>query len=122
MIIDSAVPAFPAKKSVLICDTQPVAIEGLRWLLENSGDLRCVGAVMKLDDALELIPALSPAAIVLDKGLGVHTLMDWLHHLGTSLGTSAEAPAPVVWGAGNYRSRGAALSAGRGSRDCAPDL
>jgi two-component system nitrate/nitrite response regulator NarL len=87
-------------KTILICDTQPVAIEGLRWLIENSGDLRCVGAVTKLDAALELIPTLAPAAIVLDKGLGTHLLMDWLHHLGTALGTSAAAPAPVVWGTG----------------------
>ena len=28
------------KKNVVICDTQPVAVEGVKWLIENSGDLR----------------------------------------------------------------------------------
>ena len=37
-----------AGKPVLICDSQPVAIEGLRWLRENSGDLRFAGAVCSL--------------------------------------------------------------------------
>ena len=92
--------AAAAIRTVLICDTQPVAIEGMRSLIDRSGDLRCVGAVTKLEAALELIPLLTPSAIVLDKGLGIHTVMDWLHHLGTSLGASAEAPAAVVWGTG----------------------
>jgi two-component system nitrate/nitrite response regulator NarL len=87
-------------KTVLICDTQPVAIEGMRWLIDQSCDLRCVGAVTKLDAALDLISTLVPSVIVLDKGLGIHTVMDWLHHLGTSLGASAVAPAAVVWGTG----------------------
>ncbi len=87
-------------KTILICDTQPVAMEGLRALLENSGDLTCIGAVASLEAALELTTAISPAAIILDKGLGMHSLMDWLHHLGTSLGSAAVAPAPVVWGTG----------------------
>jgi two-component system nitrate/nitrite response regulator NarL len=110
MIIDTAFAApetSPASdapagsvKTVLICDTQPVAIEGMRFLINQSGGLRCVGAVTKLDAALALIPMLAPSAIVLDKGLGIHTVMDWLHHLGTSLGTSAMAPAAVVWGTG----------------------
>ena len=30
------------KKNVLICDTQPVAVEGMKWLIENSrGSVVC---------------------------------------------------------------------------------
>jgi DNA-binding NarL/FixJ family response regulator len=83
-------------KPVLICDSQPVAIQGLRFLLENSGDLRFAGAVCSLDRVFELARSLNPAAIILDKALGVTAVMDWLRQAAT-LGLSA---APVVWGAG----------------------
>jgi DNA-binding NarL/FixJ family response regulator len=85
-----------AGKPVLICDSQPVAIEGLRWLLENSGDLRFSGAVCSLERALELARVLEPAAVVLDKALGLTAIMDWLRQAAASGLKSA----PVVWGAG----------------------
>lgn len=85
-----------AGKPVLICDSQPVAIEGLRWLIENSGDMRFAGAVCSLDRVLDLARTLNPAAIILDKALGTAALMDWLRQ-AVSLGCTA---APVVWGAG----------------------
>jgi DNA-binding NarL/FixJ family response regulator len=85
-----------AGKPVLICDSQPVAIEGLRWLLDNSGDLRFAGAICSLDRALELTHDLKPAAILLDKALGLSAVMDWLRQFAiTGLAT-----VPVVWGAG----------------------
>jgi len=89
-----------ALKAVLICDTQPIAIEGLRSMLGDTGDLVCAGAVKDLEDALGVTLAISPAAVLLDKSFGVHALMDWLHHLGPALGPDGVAPAPVVWGAG----------------------
>ncbi|HVW09054.1 MAG TPA: response regulator transcription factor [Bryobacteraceae bacterium] len=33
------------KKNVLICDNQPVAVEGIRWLLENTEDLHFGGSI-----------------------------------------------------------------------------
>ena len=83
-------------KPVLICDSQPVAIEGLRFLLEKSGDLRFAGAVCSLDRVFDLARSLTPAAIILDKALGVAAVMDWLRQ-ATTMGLTA---APVVWGAG----------------------
>lgn len=85
-----------AGKPVLICDTQPISIEGIRWLLGTCEDLRFAGAVCHLEAAFELTRAMTPAAILLDKGLGMSALMDWLHHLTTS----GIVTAPVVWGAG----------------------
>ena len=38
-----------SKKSILICDTQPVAVEGLKWLIETSVDLRFAGSLRSLD-------------------------------------------------------------------------
>jgi two-component system nitrate/nitrite response regulator NarL len=89
-MIDSSV------KSVLVCDTEPIAIEGVRGLLAQSGDLRFAGAVSTLEAAFELARGLNPAAIVVDKALGTVRIIDWLHRLNTA-GTKA---APVVWGTG----------------------
>ena len=84
-----------AGKPVLICDTQPVAIEGLRCLLGTSETLHFAGSISTLEAASELMRAMAPAAIVLDKGLGTKAILDWLHEAVTT-GNSA----PVVWGVG----------------------
>jgi DNA-binding NarL/FixJ family response regulator len=87
-----------AGKPVLICDTQPVAVEGLRCLLETCDTLRFAGSVCSLEAASELIRTMAPAAVVLDKALGTKAIMDWLQESGT-VGT-AGTTAPVVWGVG----------------------
>jgi len=85
-----------ASKSVLICDMQPLAIEGVRALLDNSGDLRFAGAVCSLDAAFELARALEPAAFLLDRSVGAAPVMDWLRHCAAEgIGTGT-----VVWGSG----------------------
>jgi two-component system, NarL family, nitrate/nitrite response regulator NarL len=85
-----------SSKPVLVCDTQPVAIEGVRGLLSRCDDLRFAGAVSTLEAAFELTRGLNPAAIVVDKSLGTASIIDWLHRLGAA-GTAA---APIVWGVG----------------------
>lgn len=85
-----------ASKSVLVCDMQPLAIEGVRALLDNSGDLRFAGAVCSLDAAFELARALQPAAFLLDRSVGATAVMDWLRHCAAEgIGTGT-----VVWGSG----------------------
>ncbi len=81
-------------KAVLICDTQPVAVEGIRGLLARCTDLKFAGAVSSLGAAFELSKGMNPAAVVIDKALGVPAILDWLHHL-TAAGV---ATAAVVWG------------------------
>lgn len=85
-----------AAKAVIVCDMQPVVIEGVRGLLACSGDLRLAGAVSTLEAAFELVRGMNPAAIVVDKSLGAPQIIDWLHRLSAA-GTTA---APVVWGVG----------------------
>jgi DNA-binding NarL/FixJ family response regulator len=85
-----------AASSVLICDTQPVAVEGVRGLLERCADLRYAGAICSLAAAFELIRSTSPAAVVVDKALGVSAIIDWLHRVSAS----GAKTAPVVWGLG----------------------
>lgn len=83
-------------KTVLMCDTQPVAVEGVRGLLARSQGLRFAGAVCSLEAAFELVRSITPAAVVLDKALGTPAIMNWLNRLAVS----GIATAAVVWGTG----------------------
>lgn len=88
-------------RPVLVCDTQPVAIEGVRGLLSRCSDLRFAGAVNSLEAAFELTNGLNPAAVVIDKSFGTAAITDWLHRFGASPGKGAGAKAaPVIWGVG----------------------
>ena len=80
--------------SVLVCDQQPIAVEGLRWILNQTEGFRFAGGVLTLEAAAELIQSTPPAIILLDKGFGTSTLVEWLHPLSMrGFPTSA-----VVWG------------------------
>ena len=81
-------------KPILVCDTQPVAIEGLKGLLTQSGDLRFAGAVGSLEAAYELTRGLNPAAIVIDKSFGSSVITEWLGRFSASGSKSAA----VLWG------------------------
>jgi two-component system nitrate/nitrite response regulator NarL len=83
-----------AVKTVLVCDTQPVAIEGVRGLLLRCPELRFAGAVCSLEAAWELIRSTSPAAVVIDKALGMPAILEWLHN------RAGMTTAPVIWGMG----------------------
>ncbi len=81
---------------VLVCETQPVAVEGVRGLLSRCEDLRFAGAVSSLDAAFELMRGMNPAAVVIDKSLGTAAITQCLHRLAAS----GVKTAPVVWGVG----------------------
>ena len=86
----------PTTKAILICDTQPVAVEGVRGLLARCDDMRFAGAVCSLEAALELVRGMNPAAVVVDKSLGTVAITEWLRRLATTTATTA----PIVWGVG----------------------
>jgi DNA-binding NarL/FixJ family response regulator len=81
---------------ILVCDTQPVAIEGVRGLLSRCEDLRFAGAVSSLAAAFELMRGMNPAAVVIDKSFGTGAISEWLHRLAGS----GVQTAPVIWGVG----------------------
>jgi DNA-binding NarL/FixJ family response regulator len=88
-------------KTVLVCDTQPVAIEGVRGVLSRSSGLRYAGAICSLEAAWELIRSTAPTAVVIDKALGTVAIIEWLQRLNSD--RTALRPittAPVVWGTG----------------------
>jgi DNA-binding NarL/FixJ family response regulator len=81
--------------TIAICDTEPVAIEGLRCLLGTAERLRVVAAETCLSDGIEAAGELKPSILVLDKGFGMQPLLDALRvlHLPES------GLRVVVWGA-----------------------
>ena len=82
------------KKTVVICDTQPIAIEGLRALMTQNHDLAMAGEATSLMAGMELVRNLSPSILIVDKGFGLQSVMDWI----ANLRSSDRRTAVVVWG------------------------
>lgn len=87
------------RKNVLICDTQPVAVEGMKWLIDNSEDLRFAGSVANLELLQPVLESCGPHAlrvdaVIIDKAFGLVEVMDLLR----ALTASSQSAAPIVWG------------------------
>jgi DNA-binding NarL/FixJ family response regulator len=82
------------KKSVVICDTQPVTAAGLCAMLNASQDLEFVRASDCLPAALETVIACQPALLIVDKAFGSQAVLETLGELKAS-GWNGSA---VVWG------------------------
>ncbi|HVN07134.1 MAG TPA: response regulator transcription factor [Bryobacteraceae bacterium] len=81
-------------KSVAICDTEPIAIEGVRALLSQCDDLHLAAADSSLLGGLEIARQHLPAIMILDKSFGTHAIMDCLKRLHVA----GIPTAAVVWG------------------------
>src|SRR5579864_7471489 len=81
-------------KFVCLCDTEPIAIEGMRALLNNCQDLRLVAADTSLLGGMEMLREHAPAVMILDKSSGIHPVTDCLKRLCAS----RYPVASVVWG------------------------
>ncbi len=94
------------KCSVFVCDTQPVAAEGLRALLVDAAGLEYLGAALTLETALTLLrsraqpvpaePAPAPChtVVLVEKNFGQHALAGFLGALRV-FDPSSRA---IVWG------------------------
>lgn len=80
--------------TVAVCDTEPIAIEGLRSLLESAEGLRVVAAETSLVDGMDAVRELHPSILVVDKAFGLHAAMDCLK----ALHRTEPHPAVIVWG------------------------
>jgi DNA-binding NarL/FixJ family response regulator len=79
--------------TLTVCDTEPIAIEGLRSLLQSSDRLRVVAADTRLPDALDAIRHLKPSLFILDKGFGIHAVMNLLK----TMRDSQPSTSTIVW-------------------------
>ncbi len=82
-------------KSVVVCDSEPIAVEGLRALLQSSDGLRVVAAEDSPAETVRAVREWQPRLVVFDKAFGLDEVTDSLRQLREL----ADAPAAVVWGA-----------------------
>ena len=82
------------KKTVVICDTQPIAMQGMRALLAGQTDLALAAEANSLMAGMELVRNLAPAVLVIDKAFGLQPVMDWI----ASIRTGGRHTAAVIWG------------------------
>src|SRR5579862_428347 len=83
-----------SKKTVVVCDTQPITAEGLRTLLTAAGDLEFLASLNSLESATQLVTIQRPDIVIVDKGFGMRIVLDWIHDLKLA----DAAPAVTVWG------------------------
>ncbi len=83
-----------ARKTVAVCESQPLTAEGLRSLLSHSAELEFLGAVDSPPTALALVLQQTPDVLILDKAFGAQAILDTLGVLRSS----HPGTAPVVWG------------------------
>ena len=81
-------------ETVAVCDTEPVAIEGLRSLLESADGLRVVAAETSLVEGMDAVRDLQPSILVVAKDFGMHAVMDCLK----ALNKAGAQTRLVVWG------------------------
>ena len=79
--------------TVAVCDTEPIAIEGLRALLESADELRVVAAESSLANGMDAVRTLAPSLLMLDKAFGIHAVMDFLK----ALRTAGSQVSVIVW-------------------------
>ena len=68
-------------ETVAVCDTEPIAIEGLRSLLESADGLRVVAAETSLVEGMDTARELQPSILVVDKDFGMYAVTDCLKAL-----------------------------------------
>lgn len=83
------------KKTIAVCESQPVTAEGLHSIINESGTMAFLGCTESLPAASELVRQLRPDICVVDKSLGMQVVMDWVAHART---ISQQATEIVVWG------------------------
>jgi len=77
-----------------VCDTEPIAIEGLRSLLESAEGLCVVAAESSITDGRDAVRELQPSVLIVDKGFGIQPVAEWVAELWAGGGK----PHVIVWG------------------------
>ena len=93
-------PLTGARKTVGVCDTQPVTAEGVKTLLAESGDLQFGSAAESLQQATAMLRHSPPAVLMLDKAFGIQVILEWLSELRLAQPADLTARTGIViWGA-----------------------
>jgi two-component system nitrate/nitrite response regulator NarL len=80
--------------TVVVCDAEPVAIAGVRSVLEASGAWTICATETSLERAVHVVRESAPTLFLVDKAFGIYGVMDCLK----ALRASHSPTATVVWG------------------------
>lgn len=86
------------QKSVSICETQPLTVTGLTYLLQGTEDLAVSSAHSSPAEWMMSDRANKTDILIIDKGLGAKAVLDTLTQLPTEQGSRTTTPAVVIWG------------------------
>lgn len=70
-----------SQATVLLCETQPLTVEGVRAVLSSTNDLRVTGVCENLAVCREISRRQRPDVVLIDKALGMQAVMDWIQDL-----------------------------------------
>jgi DNA-binding NarL/FixJ family response regulator len=88
------------RKTVSVCDTQPVTAEGIHTMLDGCRDLQFGRGTDSLGQASEILRQEQPAVFMVDKAFGMQHILEWLSGLRSSGPVDLTARSGIViWGA-----------------------
>lgn len=70
-----------APATVLLCESQPLTVEGVRAVLGSTSDLRVTGVCENLALCREIARRQRPDIVLVDKALGMQAVMDWIQDM-----------------------------------------
>ncbi len=87
------------KKTISICETQPLTVHGLQHLLSATEDLQFGSTHATPAEWMVSVGADQTDVLIIDKGLGAKTVLDALAQLPAEHGQArSTVPAVIVWG------------------------
>jgi two-component system nitrate/nitrite response regulator NarL len=81
-------------RTLVVCDVEPVALEGVRCVLEACSEITLSAAETHLDQALATVREMAPTVLLVDKAFGIQAVMSVLK----ALENQRSRTAVVVWG------------------------
>jgi DNA-binding NarL/FixJ family response regulator len=82
------------KRTVGICDTQPITVEGLREFVRRIPGLEMRWSAASVAETFDLFRQNPADLLIFDKAFGMQAVVDAIH----TLSASAQKPYVVVWG------------------------
>ncbi|MBZ2183416.1 MAG: response regulator transcription factor [Bryobacter sp.] len=80
-VTETNYPPQTRTASVLLCESQPLTVEGVRAVLGSTSDLQVTGVCENLALCREISRRQRPDVVLIDKALGVQAVMDWIQDL-----------------------------------------
>ena len=81
------------RASIYVCESHPIAVEGLTKVLSNCEDLELVGSSPTLREAAEAVRLLRPHVLMIDQTVGLKVVFQFL----SEIRASSPGSQPVLW-------------------------